>query len=209
VSRAQPQRRRRSAEEARRVILEAAQKRLAECGPEEIRLQDIASDVGISHPAILHHFGTREGLMAAVAAHAMQTLNRDLVEAMSGPAVPTALELLAQVRETLDDRGHARLVAWMVLTGRDGGDEDRDPIMLRQLGEALHARRVETARAEGREPASLEDSLFTVMLVASAFFGDALIGSILRRSAGLGDDEDGQRRFDRWFADFLGRPRSG
>ena len=39
---------------ARRAILEAAQKRLADCGPEEIRLQAIASDLGISHPAILH-----------------------------------------------------------------------------------------------------------------------------------------------------------
>jgi len=191
------------------VILEAAQKRLAECGPEEIRLQDIAADVGISHPAILHHFGTREGLMEAVAAHAMETLNRDLVTAMTSPgAGATPIELLAQVRETLDARGHARLVAWMVLTGREGADGASDPLMLREVGEALHARRVERANAEGREPPGFEDSLFIAMLVASAFFGDALVGSIMRRSVGLGDDPDAQQRFDRWFADFLTGARS-
>ncbi|MBV1885644.1 MAG: TetR family transcriptional regulator, partial [Parvibaculaceae bacterium] len=47
---------RRTAEEARRLILDAAEKRLAEQGPEGIRLQDIAKDIGVSHPAILHHF---------------------------------------------------------------------------------------------------------------------------------------------------------
>jgi len=48
---------RRTKEEAQRVILDAAEERLANGGPEALRLQDIAADVGISHPAILHHFG--------------------------------------------------------------------------------------------------------------------------------------------------------
>ena len=52
---------RRTAEEARRLILDAAEKRLAQQGPEGLRLQDIARDIGISHPAILHHFESREG----------------------------------------------------------------------------------------------------------------------------------------------------
>ena len=47
---------RRTKEEAQRVILDAAEERLANGGPEALRLQDIAADVGISHPAILHHF---------------------------------------------------------------------------------------------------------------------------------------------------------
>ena len=41
-----PTRRRRTAEEARHEILAAAQRRLAEGGPEAIRLQDIARDLG-------------------------------------------------------------------------------------------------------------------------------------------------------------------
>ena len=72
-------RRRRTAEEARREILEAARVRLAKGGPEAVRLQDVAADVGISHPAILHHFESREGLLQALATSAMEELNDGLV----------------------------------------------------------------------------------------------------------------------------------
>ena len=61
-------RRRRSAAETRDAILEAAERRLVDGGPEAIRLQEIAADAGISHPAILHHFGSREGLVEAMVA---------------------------------------------------------------------------------------------------------------------------------------------
>ena len=54
---------RRTPEEARRLILEAAQARIASTGPDGLRLQDIAADAGLSHPTILHHFGNREGLV--------------------------------------------------------------------------------------------------------------------------------------------------
>ncbi|MGH7960445.1 MAG: helix-turn-helix domain-containing protein, partial [Candidatus Binatia bacterium] len=65
-----PMRRRRTAEEARRLILEAAEKRLITGGPEAIRLQDIAAEVGMAHAVISHHFGNREGLMEALTRHA-------------------------------------------------------------------------------------------------------------------------------------------
>src|SRR5690606_21428412 len=65
---------RRPAEEARRLILDAAEVRLAAQGPEGIRLQDIARDVGISHPAILHHFESREGLVRALIARTSKQL---------------------------------------------------------------------------------------------------------------------------------------
>ena len=59
-------RRRRSAQVARREILDAAQQRLSQGGPDAIRLQEIANDVAISHPTILHHFGSRDGLIRAL-----------------------------------------------------------------------------------------------------------------------------------------------
>ena len=94
-------RRRRTAEEARHAILEAAQKRLAECGPEEIRLQDIASDLGISHPAILHHFGSREALMRELSRHAFESLNADLVAVDKDCARAAARGRSARVRDTV------------------------------------------------------------------------------------------------------------
>ena len=113
-------RKRRTAKEARHAILEAAQKRLAECGPEEIRLQDIASDLGISHPAILHHFGSRDALMRELSRHSLRALNADLVEVLRSSADADLSGWLERVFVTLGDRGHARLLAWSLLTGRLG-----------------------------------------------------------------------------------------
>jgi AcrR family transcriptional regulator len=194
-------RKRRTAEEARRAILEAAQKRLAECGPEEIRLQDIASDLGISHPAILHHFGSRDALMLELSRHALRALNADLVAALQGSAHHDLSGWLDRVFETLGDRGHARLLAWSLLTGRlgrgdaDAGEEGRGH-MLRDLAEAVHARRVELA--EEAEKVELEESVFAVQLVSAALLGDALMGPLLRASAGVGSSEESNERFRAW-----------
>src|SRR5205809_814516 len=68
--RASVKRLRRSPEEARRLILETAQALIARAGPEALRLQEIAAAAGISHPLILHHFGSREGLVHLIAAAA-------------------------------------------------------------------------------------------------------------------------------------------
>jgi AcrR family transcriptional regulator len=198
-------RRRRTAEEARHAILEAAQKRLAECGPEEIRLQDIASDLGISHPAILHHFGSRDALMLELSRHALRALNADLVSALRGSSDRDLASMLDRVFVTLGDRGHARLLAWSLLTGRistgdeESGDDGRHT--LRDIAEAVHARRVELAGAG--EEVALEESVFAVQLVAAALLGDALMGPMLRRSAGLGTPGESER-FRAWLAHRVG-----
>lgn len=197
----QPRRRRRTAEEARRAILEAAQRRLAECGPEEIRLQDIAADLGISHPAILHHFGSREALMRELSRHAFASLNADLVEALEQGSSRDVTAWLDQVFETLRDQGHARLLAWGSLTGRlEAGAEDDDPHLLLDLARAVQERRVAVAERTGEPPAPLEETVFAVQLVSAALLGDALMGGVLRRSAGVGSDAATQERFRRWLA---------
>ena len=73
---------RRTPEEARRLILDTAQALLASTGPQGLRLQDIAAAAGISHPLILHHFGSREGLVRALTREAAAELRDKLVAAM-------------------------------------------------------------------------------------------------------------------------------
>ena len=198
-----PRRRRRTAEEARRAILEVAQKRLAECGPEEIRLQDIASDLGISHPAILHHFGSRETLLLELSRYALRSLNADLMDVLADSSGDDAEAWLDRIFETLRDRGHARLLAWSLLTGRlgraDGASEgEADDRLLFELAEVVHSRRREAAHVPGAPEPSLEESVFAVQLVAAALLGDALMGPLLRRSAGLGADDGSSERFRVW-----------
>ncbi len=190
-----PRRRRRTAADAKQRILDAAQKRLAEGGPEAIRLQDLARDLGISHPTILHHFGSREGLMQAVEAQALKRLQADLL------APPSRGDALERVYRTLGDEGTARLLAWLVLqragsgVGPSDGQEGR---MLRTLAHALHEERL----AAGTHP-PLEESIFETRLVAAAMFGEALLGPLLSWSAGLEDDPTVPQRFRLWLTDLL------
>src|SRR4029453_5954828 len=139
---------RRPAEEARRAILEAAGKRLREGGPEAVRLQDVASDLGISHPAILHHFGSREGMMQALATHVVASLEAELLAGLrDAPSEATVLDLVTRVFDTLGNAGHARLLAWRGLAGAapEAMSGER-PTLLGALAELVHQRRSEHAR---------------------------------------------------------------
>src|SRR5260221_1514602 len=76
---------RRTPEEAKRLILETAQALVARTGPQGLRLQDIAAEAGISHPLILHHFGSRAGLVRALTREAAAELKDRLVASMTQP----------------------------------------------------------------------------------------------------------------------------
>lgn len=53
----------------REEILEAATTLFGELGYRSASLREISARVGISHPGLLHHFPTKESLLAAVLAH--------------------------------------------------------------------------------------------------------------------------------------------
>src|SRR3984957_18839659 len=110
---------RRTGDEARTAILDAAEKLLVAIGPAGIRLQEVAADVGVSHPTVLHHFGSREGLIDAVVARALASLHAGLLEAVQAP--PTGADhvagILDRVSETLIEGGHARALLWLALSG--------------------------------------------------------------------------------------------
>lgn len=192
---------RRTAEEARRLILDAAEERLARQGPEGLRLQDIARDVGISHPAILHHFESREGLVRALIARANAQLRDTMLTALgSGHTSTDAADHIGHVFEALSDRGTARLLSWMLLTGRATESTEAHNIM-GEIVEVLQARREEYAEMKAEAPPDKEDTLFMAMLTANAAFGEAIVGRQLAEAAGL--DQDGIKRFRAWFARLL------
>jgi len=199
-----PSRRRRTAEEARYEILAAAQRRLTDGGPEAIRLQDIARDLGISHPTILHHFDSREGLMQALTRSALSALNADVLRAIVDPRPGvSSAAVLDRVFETLGESGHARLLAWVALSPRAPAREGEEYQLLRRLAEAIHERASAEARRSGTRPPSREEIVFIVRLTAAAMLGDALLGAMLSRSAGLRDHPTVDRRFRLWLGRLL------
>jgi AcrR family transcriptional regulator len=187
--------RRLPADEARLRILDAAERRLSEVGPEGLRLQELAKDLGISHPAILHHFGSREDLMTSVVERAVGALHAELIATFAATlaeaqAVQTA-ELLHRIAETLADRGQARLIAWLILSGREPPQLTSD-VRLRKVVQGAHAFR--RARSK-RSDLELADTTFIVELTSFALLGDAVFGERMRRLQGLPQDAHASRDF--------------
>lgn len=110
---------RRSPEESKANILEAAERVLTENGPQALRLADVAKAAGVSNATVLHYYGSIEEVHSAL----MERMIEDLVGNI------LALELPEDVKrfrgfafdaliETFEKKGAARLAAWIELTGQ-------------------------------------------------------------------------------------------
>jgi TetR/AcrR family transcriptional regulator, repressor for neighboring sulfatase len=189
-------RRHRSAAETREAILEAAERRLVDGGPEAIRLQEIAADAGISHPAILHHFGSREGLVEAMVVRGISRLQAQFLEGWPSAKEPDVEGVLERFYDVASRRGIARMLAWLILSGRSRGT--MTPGVFKPAAERMHAGRVRRARDEGRRSPELEESLFAATHLFILVLGDSLFGPSVRRAIGLGSGADSTRRYRRW-----------
>jgi AcrR family transcriptional regulator len=79
-------------------LLEKVMTYAAEQGITGKSLREIAAGTGTSHRMLLYHFGSREGLMAAIVA-AMEERQRALLSALSERAATPAELMLAQWQE--------------------------------------------------------------------------------------------------------------
>lgn len=192
---------RRSAGDARREILEAAERRLVACGPDAVRVQTIARDVGITDAAVHYHFGNREGLYEALIRYAGGRLKDQLTAVAAGwnPGSLDMHELVELLESTYDRLGYARLTAWMRLAGW----QPRGAGMLRHYAQALHAARASRAAAAGAPEPRAEDTRFVLALVNLVAWAEALIGDSTRRMVDLPRDRASARRFMDWFASLL------
>lgn len=55
--------------ETRKAILEAARELLQDLGSGDVRVEDVAREAGVSRQAVYLHFGSRSGLLVALARH--------------------------------------------------------------------------------------------------------------------------------------------
>ncbi|HEV2334682.1 MAG TPA: TetR/AcrR family transcriptional regulator [Stellaceae bacterium] len=189
---------RRTPADAKRLILETAQTLVARNGPQGLRLQDIAGEAGISHPLILHHFGSRAGLMRALTREAAAELKDRLVAAMTQPDYSIGAQL-DQVFDAFRG-GLAQRLAWLAVEDPDGAPANT-ALILREIADTLHARRVAAATPGGT--VAREDTEWLIHLVAIAAFGEAMYGDQLRRSAGIAAGEESAHRFRTWFAGLI------
>ena len=186
---------RRSAAEARQRILEAAERRLIDGGPEAVRLQPLARDLGITDAAIHHHFGTRDDLLVELLKFGGRRL-REAARTATEPVVGGALDVggfLEEAGKVFGDRGYARLALWLSASGwRERGSGLFDP-----LAEAI-------AEAGGHSEPD-ESARFHAALLVLVSMAEPVFGSAARRSVSLEGDAATAARFRTWLAETLGR----
>jgi AcrR family transcriptional regulator len=178
------------------MILDAAEACMARAGPAGLRLQEVAEAAGVSHPTILHHFESREGLIRAVHQRSLGQLREMLTAAMTGPgaSIQPVAATFAAFRE-----GLAQRMLWMLQSGPPPAGAAL-PIF-EEMVDHLHAIRLRLARPG--EAIERDDTRAMVHLTVVAAFGDAVIGQRLRRSPTPEADAEGARRFADWYARLL------
>lgn len=196
---------RRSPQEARAHILDAAERVFAKNLPDTVGLKDVAGEAGVSHALVTHYFRTYEGLVDATLERRFQRLRDELV--------PTILALVAEgagaerllaahraaIGRAARDPANARLVLWALLSGRaDANDFFPQRVQgLRLLVDALVA----------RSPAPREDlelALLASMSVAIAWsLGRRTLAGALGRVASRELDASVEERTARMIEAFL------
>jgi len=184
---------RRSPEEARGLILDAAEACMAKAGPAGLRLQEVAEFAGVSHPTILHHFESREGLIKAVHQRSLASLRETLTAAMTDAdeSVQPVAATFAAFRD-----GLAQRMLWILQSGPPPAGAAM-PIF-EEMVDHLHDIRLKLARPG--EVVDREDTRAIVHLTVVTAFGEAMIGQRLRRSPTSEADAAGAARFVEWFA---------
>ncbi|WP_233225554.1 TetR/AcrR family transcriptional regulator [Amycolatopsis sp. CA-126428] len=165
---------RRPPEEARRLILDAAERILAEGGVAAVQVRAVAARVGMTDAGISHHFGGRDHLLEALLRHGGRKIRAGV----------------AAVLRSWLDRGAdlGELVDTLAAFYRDGygelavalhaaGWRDRGSGMLAPVVDALHAMRTDAA--------DFEDTRLAVAALHQALVTESLYGPVFRRSAGV------------------------
>lgn len=120
---------RRSPEEARALILEAAERVFATHLPDVVGLKEVAHEAGVSHALVTHYFGTYSALVEATLERRFFKLRDELVpavmELVAGEADPIAVVSAHRraIAKAASDPATVRLVTWALLSGRTAADD--------------------------------------------------------------------------------------
>ncbi len=179
-------RKRRTAEEARLLILDAAERRLAEFGLDGLNIVDVARDAGMSHATLIHHFGNTDDMRRALVHHMTDRLLRDIIGVLRSDATFDTQALMRDLFTALSKGGHAKLLAWLAVGGSQLSSSAAPSTEVAHLfGELIPvlASRLPGSAANERTARQL------VFLVATTAIGYGISGEAIASVIGM-DPED-------------------
>jgi AcrR family transcriptional regulator len=176
---------RRSPDEARGLILEAAKKLVREKPPDAIGLKDVAREAGVSHALVTHYFGTIDALIDASLESLAEANRQDLFARIQSSAGGGPRAWMEQYFAWVMRPEAARLLAWTYLTGKTARSDffSKRTRGLKKTADLLEA------RFAGELDVSREEIELALMLLMTSSFGYAIGRSGFW--GGLGVDKPG------------------
>ena len=196
--RSPPRRVRRSPEEARRQILDAALRLFADHGPDAVGLKDVAREARVSHALVTHYFGTYDALVESAFRVWSERARADTIARIAEIASGGPRAWVEHAGRQLEHPVYGRLAAWAMLSGRAFAD---DFFMRKEQGFKKVADAIEMRLAfEGKKDVSRDEIELSMVLTLSALMGYTLARHSLW--AGLGRTATAER--DGAFRELLG-----
>lgn len=150
----------------RTAVLDAALELFAQHGFADTSIRDIARQSGISHPLILHHFVTKEGLYEAVKRRVVEGYAQRFPQVTRSADQP--IEIRAEMKRIFTWIGENEQALKLCARTRIDGDHQvwpGEPDLLNLL-----QNRLETAQRQGSIRQDLDARHLSVMILGIVFF---------------------------------------
>ncbi len=186
-----------SPQQAQEAILDAAEELMVEVGPAGLRLSAVAKKAGMAHPNIIHHFGSRDGLINALAERvglrATERISNAIKNATEAAPEDKATAM-TQVLDTAYPGDEGKAAVWLHLSGAESSLKSN----MEQIVELSHSLR-QTIDSD----ANLDNTNRLVMLVTLALVGEVVSGPSIKGALGFGNNDNSRAHFRRWLTEIL------
>ena len=186
-----------SPEAARTAIMDAAERIMTDVGPAGLRISAVAKAAGMAHPNVIHHFGSREGLIAAVGGRMGARATYRITEAIKEAAKASADKKYSSLTHVLDNvfiGDEGRLSAWLHMSGVENSMDEN---MRRILAVSQELRRSVDSDANPVNTNRL------VVLITLALLGEVVYGPGISDALGFSGTDDGPSNFREWLASIV------
>ncbi len=200
----EPKRSRRTAAAARAAVLDVAERRLRERGLDGLAITDVAAEAGMSHTTLLHHFGSSDGMRAALIERMATNLLREVTDLLHRDDTPARGDgdFFVHLFGALSGGGHAKLIGWQNLVAQRDERARMSTETRTLFGQVLDGLRLRLM-TNGRDAVAADrDARFIVLLVVSSALGFGIGRSTLLDDVGL--TEQSEIEFARWMGHLVG-----